>query len=170
MLHSAHWKYRRHKITICATLSGYIFEIKALINNRKKLVLLASLGHPSTFQRVSHLGSVTAQHSSNGRQPNFAALNRGRHLYSVWRPSRWALAHICSSCYTFMIRVCARTRTHPGIYSSHSVPDGRAGRGSARDDSGQLCIYYYTTWQYSVHIHIITVIRKIYAYIAACTL
>jgi len=22
------------------------------------------------------------------------ALNRGRHLYSAWRPSRWALAHI----------------------------------------------------------------------------
>jgi len=49
------------------------------------------------FQRVSRLGSVTAQHSSIGRQPNFAALNRGHHLYSVYsagRPSRWALAHI----------------------------------------------------------------------------
>jgi len=31
---------------------------------------------------------------SSGRQPNFAALNRGRHPYSAWRPSRWALAHI----------------------------------------------------------------------------
>jgi len=29
-------------------------------------------------------------------QPNFAALNRGRHLYSVGRPSRWALTHISS--------------------------------------------------------------------------
>ena len=29
-------------------------------------------------------------------QPNFAALNRGRHLYSAGRPSRWALAHISS--------------------------------------------------------------------------
>jgi len=35
--------------------------------------------------------------SSSGRQPNFAALNRGRHLYSAGRPSRWALAHIFSS-------------------------------------------------------------------------
>jgi len=34
---------------------------------------------------------------SSGRQPNFAALNRGRHLYSAGRPSRWALAHISSS-------------------------------------------------------------------------
>jgi len=53
-----------------------------------------SLGHPSTFRRVSRLGSVTAWHCSNGRQPNFAALNRGHHLHSAGRPSRWALAHI----------------------------------------------------------------------------
>jgi len=46
---------------------------------------------------VSHLGSVTARHFISGRQPNFAALNRGRHLYSAGRPSSWALAHI-SSC------------------------------------------------------------------------
>ena len=55
---------------------------------------MASLGHPCKFQRVSRLGSVTARHSSIGRQPNFAALNRGRHLYSPGRPSRWALVHI----------------------------------------------------------------------------
>jgi len=96
------------------TLSGYIFGTKACIDNRKKIPpphvliirwtwptngwdLLASLGHPCKFQRVSRLGSVTARHSSIGRQPNFAALNRERHLYSARRPSRWALAHI-SSC------------------------------------------------------------------------
>ena len=56
--------------------------------------LLATLGHPCKFQRGSRLGSVTAQHSSSGRQPNFAALNRRRHLYSAGRPSRWELAHI----------------------------------------------------------------------------
>ena len=56
--------------------------------------MLASLRHPCKFQRVSRLGSVTARHCSSGRQPNFAALNRGRHLYSVGQPSRWALAHI----------------------------------------------------------------------------
>jgi len=55
---------------------------------------LASLGHPCKFQRLSRLGSVTARHSSSWRQPNFAALNRGRHLYLAGRPSRWALAHI----------------------------------------------------------------------------
>ena len=56
-----------------------------------------SLGHPCEFQRVWRLGSITARHCSSGRQPNFAALNRGRHLYSAVRPSRWALAHISSS-------------------------------------------------------------------------
>jgi len=61
--------------------------------------LLANLGHPHSQQisTVSRLGSVTARHSSSGRQPNFAALNRGRHLYSAGRPSRWALAHIIVS-------------------------------------------------------------------------
>jgi len=54
--------------------------------------LMSSLGHRSTFQRVSRLGSITARHSTGGRQPNFAALNRGRHLYSAVRPSRWAMA------------------------------------------------------------------------------
>jgi len=52
------------------------------------------LEHPCKFQQVSHLGTVTAWHSSSGRQPNFAALNRGRHLYSAGWPSRWAFAHI----------------------------------------------------------------------------
>jgi len=63
---------------------------------------LASLGHPNTFQRVSRLGSITARHSSSGRQPNSVALNRGRHLYSAGRPSRWALAHILVIYVTFL--------------------------------------------------------------------
>jgi len=46
------------------------------------------------FQQVSRIGSVNARHSSIGRQPNFVALNRGRHLYSTGRPSGWASAHI----------------------------------------------------------------------------
>jgi len=51
-------------------------------------------GTPANFNCISHLGSVTARHSSSGRQPNFAALNRGRHLYLAGRPSHWALAHV----------------------------------------------------------------------------
>jgi len=56
--------------------------------------LLASLWHPSTLQWVSCLGSITARHSRSKHQPNFAALNRGHHLYSAGWPSYWALAHV----------------------------------------------------------------------------
>jgi len=96
------------------TLSGYLFATKGRIDNREKLVkqqcfphmysqygelrftsgwdLLASLRQPYKFQLVSPLGSANARHCSSGRQPNFAALYRGRHLYSAGRPSRLALA------------------------------------------------------------------------------
>jgi len=57
-------------------------------------IVLLVWGTPANFNGFSHLGSVTARHSSSGRQPNFAVLNRRRHLYSAGRPSRWALAHI----------------------------------------------------------------------------
>ena len=49
---------------------------------------------PSLAFAYMYIGNGTARHTSSGRQPNFAALNRGRHLYSAARPSRWALAHI----------------------------------------------------------------------------
>jgi len=42
----------------------------------------------------SYICNATAWHSSSGRQPNFAALKIGCHLYSTGRPSRWASAHI----------------------------------------------------------------------------
>jgi len=123
VVHAARWKCRIQKIAKNlpywhhrTTLSGCIFATKACIDNRKKNLLnsnisstcpriwwtsthngwdrFGSLGHPSNFQRVSRLGSVTAQHSGSGHQPNLAVLNRAHHLYSAGRPSRWALAHI----------------------------------------------------------------------------
>jgi len=39
------------------------------------------------------------------RPPNFAALNRGHHLYSAGRPSCWALAHILVKFFSFCILV-----------------------------------------------------------------
>jgi len=66
--------------------------------------LLASLRHPCKFQWVLRLGSVTARHSSNGRQPNCAALSIGRHPYSAGRPSRWALAHISSLGFELLLQ------------------------------------------------------------------
>jgi len=95
------------------TLSGYIFATKACIDSRKKTPINSNISptcphnmvnfgplateicwRVSKFQRVSRLGSVTARHSISGRQSNFAASNRGRHLYLAGRHSRWALAQI----------------------------------------------------------------------------
>jgi len=105
-------------------LSGYIFEAESCIDNRKNLLnidtsptcphygelLTAEIcwrvwGTPANkFQQISRLGGVTARHSSSGRQPNFVALNRGRHLYSAGRPSCWALAHILVK-YSFRVNL-----------------------------------------------------------------
>ena len=59
-------------------------------------------GTPANFNgfrvlaALLHVWGTRANFSSSGRQPNFAALNRRRHLYSAGRPSRSALAHISS--------------------------------------------------------------------------
>ena len=50
-------------------------------------------GTPTNFNGFCVLTALLHGISS-GRQPNFAALNRGRHLCSAGRPSGWALAHI----------------------------------------------------------------------------
>jgi len=99
------------------TLSGSISATKACIDNWKKLLnsnmsstcphnmvkfvtpTAGFLGHPCKFQQVSRLGCVTVLHSSSGRQPYFAALIRGPHLYLAGRPSCWTLAHIVFSFY-----------------------------------------------------------------------
>jgi len=121
-LHAARWKHKTQKSRLKSpsghhrtTLSGYIFAIKACIDNRKKLLssnmssrcphnivdfspLAAEIGLPvwgtQLISTASRLGSITARQSSSEHQPNFAALNRGHHLFSVGWPSRWALAHI----------------------------------------------------------------------------
>jgi len=60
--------------------------------------LTAEIGWPVWGTLQISTGFASWQHyctaSSSGHQPNFAALNRGRHLYSARRPSRWVLAHI----------------------------------------------------------------------------
>ena len=47
--------------------------------------------------------------SSSGRQPNFVALNRGRHLCSAGRPSGWALAHILVSLVLLTRNLCVNS-------------------------------------------------------------
>jgi len=58
---------------------------------------------------LSYIGSITALHSSSRRQPNFAALSTGRHIYSACRPSCWALAHILVFVFQSLI---SETRLH----------------------------------------------------------
>jgi len=59
-------------------------------------------GNPANFNGFRVLEALLhGTDSSSGCQPNFAALNRGRHLYSAGRPSRWASAHI-------LVYICIR--------------------------------------------------------------
>ena len=124
LLHAGRWKcttQKSHQKSPSAhrrtTLSGYIFATKAHIDDREKL--LSSDMSSTCPHNMVNFGLLTAEicwrvwgtpanfngfaswqryctTSSSGRQPNFAALNRGRHLCSAGRPSRWALAHISS--------------------------------------------------------------------------
>ena len=113
---SPSWRHR-------TTLSGCIFATKAYIDNpEKKLVKQQYLLCP---HNMVNFGPLTAEIGPVvwGTPPNFngfrilaallhgtlvvgvsqtVALNRGRHLYSAGRPSRWALAHIHSS-FWFLI-------------------------------------------------------------------
>ena len=111
MLHGARCEYRTQKVVQKltsgrhhTTLSGYIFTTKARIDNRKKYLLSSNISSTYSLNMVN-FGPLTAEigpvvwapqqistgfaswqryctASSSGRQPNFAALNRGRHLSS----------------------------------------------------------------------------------------
>jgi len=131
VLHAACWECRTQKIVknspsgtiaqLCLCNWGTYWQLeKSLLNSNisphmfpqygghrptNSWDLLVSLRYPSKFQRISRLGSVTARHSSSGHQPNLAASNRGRHLYSAGRPSRSALAHILVS-YQLVYMIC----------------------------------------------------------------
>jgi len=64
---------------------------------------------------LSYFGSVTAQHSSSGHQPNFAALNRGHHLYLAGQPSYWALAHI-------LVEIMIKIKCFHPVFFHHQTP------------------------------------------------
>jgi len=78
----------------------------------KEEYLYSAFSHQSTHKALrhgSHSFSCKQYHaclpSSSGRQPNFAALNRGRHLCSAGRPSGWALAHILVELFSIALTV-----------------------------------------------------------------
>ena len=148
VMHAARWKYRTQKrlqklasVHRHTNLSGCIFATKACMDNREKL--LSSNTSSTCPDNMTNFGPLTAEFGSgvlaplqistgfaswqdyctafsSGRQPNFAALNRGRHLYSAGRPSRWALAHI-SSCYWPIAYLPWKFRANPfGSFFSQS--------------------------------------------------
>jgi len=105
------WPSRQHH----ATFSGYIFATKACIDNQKNLlnsnisstcphntvnfdpltaeIRLGVLDTPANFNRFRVLAALLHGTLVVGVSQT-AVLNRGRHLYSAGRPSRWALARI----------------------------------------------------------------------------
>jgi len=103
-------------------LSGYIFATKARIDNREKNLLSSNisstcphnmvnfgplaaeivslvLGTPGIISTDFASWNCTALYTLVVGVSQTAALNRGRHLYSAGRPSRWALANISSFVY-----------------------------------------------------------------------
>ena len=125
MLHAARWKCRiqelaqnRHLGTIAQLCRAISSKLRMYRQSEKKLVkqqyllymspqygeLLPTSGWDTVYQFGASVQistafafcSVTAQQSSCERQPNFAALNRGRHLCSAGWQSHWELAHISS--------------------------------------------------------------------------
>jgi len=117
VLHAARWKYRTQKIAIRVPSHNFVglyLQNEGMYRQSEKNLLNSNTSSTcpanmvifglltaeicwrvwGKFQRVSRIGSVTARHFSSGRQPNFAALNLGRHLCSAGWLSRWALAHI----------------------------------------------------------------------------
>ena len=124
MLRAARWKCRTQKLAknrhlgtnvqLCRAISSQLRHVwtigKNLLSNNissrcphnmANFGLLAAeigpvvWGTPANVNGFRVLAALcTARHSSSGRQPNFAALNIGRHLCSAGRPSRWELAHI----------------------------------------------------------------------------
>ena len=112
-----------------------------------------SLRHPCKFQRVSRLGSVTARHSSSARQPNFAALNRGRHLYSAGRPSRWSLAHISSLLISWHTSVSYSISINYKQEGQHPLTGQRAPpfQAGLRRDIG---LWLMATWKARFRLHV----------------
>ena len=130
MLYAARYKCRTQKRRQKSpsghhrtTLSGYIFATTACIDNRKKNLLSSNISSTCPHNMVN-FGPLAAEIVSLvwGTPGNFngfhvlaallhgtlvvgvsqtAALNRGRHLYSAGRPSRWAFAHMSSKTVFF---------------------------------------------------------------------
>ena len=104
VLHAARWKYTgrknyakklpsAHHRTTLSTIGKKLVKWQYLLHMSLQYGelrptngwdLLASLGHPSKFQRVSRLGFVTAPTSLNVGQPNCTIFGRLLHWYTMY--------------------------------------------------------------------------------------
>jgi len=146
VLHAARWKCRTQKNPKNlpsghhrTTLSGDIFATKARIDNWKKNLLNRNVSStcphsmvnfgplaaeicwrvwdtPANFNRFCFLAVLL--HGTLVVVLNFAALDRGCHLYSAGWPSRWALAHISSF---FCIANCCRVIAAFPFYAIRAI-------------------------------------------------
>jgi len=175
MLHTARWKYRTQKWRQKSpsahhrtTLSRCIFATKACISNWKKNLLntnmssscphtselrpingwdlLARLGHPSKFQRVSHLAFVTAVMTLTGGQPNFArclpspALLHYIYIFGGsfrWQNFAWCKVHFASKSCVLMYwqRYCTALQQRAwaklcGVVHGMDLPNFDRGEGA----------------------------------------
>ena len=126
MLHAARWKCRTQKVAknrhlgtipqLCRAISSQLSHISTIGKNllssntsstcpyklqygelRPTSAEIFSLvwGTPGNFNWCRVLAALLHGTLVVGVSQT-AALNRGRHLYSAGRPSRWAFVHICS--------------------------------------------------------------------------
>jgi len=171
------------------TLSGYIFATKACIDSWKNISpeygelrsikvwdRLASLAHPSKFQRVSRLGVVTAPTSLNGYQANFArcsAVSWAGTLYIHFEGSCF-LTEYCQvqnftlrpiNAFSYIGRVNAR-HSSSGRQPNCGVQQGASpifGRAAITLSIGPNSSYYYFTVWY-VLIRFVHICVEFYIY------
>jgi len=96
--------------------------------------------YPCKFQRLSHLGSITARQSCSERQPNFAPLNRGHHLCSAGRQSRWTLAHIVVGTVLQQLTRFQIRSTFCIMWSEHGMGIGNWGQRRCLRPCSGVCV------------------------------
>jgi len=95
---------------------------------------------PANFKGFCVLAALL--HGTSVRQPNFAALNRRRHLYSAVRPSRWALAHILVLLFSLLASYKEL------VECSHCSASANSGAGPT---SGKATFWLFWTFSYNRH-------------------
>jgi len=100
-------------------------------------------GTPGNFNGFRVLAALLHGTLVVGVSQTAAALNRGRHLYSAGRPSRWALAHISSSVYSPLspsIRLLLAV-LHPPVAQISSMPSSLRTAFTDHDSDKVKCLF-----------------------------